>query len=539
MPLLDLAGAQTRPYDLCVVGAGAAGLALALTCHAQGLSVLIVEQGGMSPGPSNTMPCGVLAQGAAHDPMDQVSCQALGGTLHWWGGRAVPLDPQDFEPLLPGAPDPWPIRYDDYSVWIPQAAEFLGVSARFEDPLGPPWDTPDAPDASHVERLTEGPNLVRGLSRRVLALEGPDLLLQAAAMGLTHAPSGDELTVTGLEVLQAGQTAILKARHVALCTGGLETARFLLADHHRRGGGDPGALGTCYMGHLTGTIGTIRLADPDAVRHFAYRGRDGGRPARRRFMLRAPGKPNIAFWIENLAMDDPAHRSGIQSLKFLALRSGTIGGAFLSAPLRRKLAGEKPLRLGAHLRNIAAEPVATACGSLKLLARRLRSDDRPADLLVPNPAGPYRLAYHAEQLPDPTNRVTLAAQTDPLGRRLLEIDLGYRPADIEAVLQAHLTLAERLSTAGLAEVALQGTPAQLMQMIDRQARDGYHQIGLTRMAAEPSQGVVDRNCRVFGMRNLFVASSSIFPRSGQANPTLSIVAFALRLAAHLAPGGGR
>ncbi|MEM7507254.1 MAG: GMC family oxidoreductase [Pseudomonadota bacterium] len=537
MPVLDLATARARSYDICVVGSGAAGMALALSSHGRGLRVLMVEQGSMSPGEANEMPCGVLSRDAAHDPLDQVSCRALGGTLHWWGGRAVPLDPEDFEPLQAGGAAPWPLSYDEYTAWVPQAAEFLGVSDVFSDPLGPPWTALDAPNSDHVERLTKGPKLVSALAQRVLAPDGPDVLLQTAATGLNIAGIEPDATVTGLEVLSAGETTTLQARHFALCAGGLEVARLLLADHRRRGGTDPGMLGRGYMGHLTGSIGTIRLSDPEAIRHFGYTSQGGKRPARRRLMPRIAGQPNIAFWIENLAMDDPAHGSGIQSLKFLALRSRAVGGAFLSAPLRWKLAGEKPLRFWAHLRNIATEPATTAWRALRLLRRRLRSDDRPADLLVPNRSGHYRLAYHAEQLPDPANRVVLTDRTDALGRPLLQIDLRYGPADIEAVLEAHLALAESLSTAGLAEISLVGRREDLLQMIDRQARDGYHQMGLTRMAERPSEGVVDRNCRVFGMRNLFVASASIFPRSGQANPTLSIVAFALRLADHLAREG--
>lgn len=72
-----------------------------------------------------------------------------------------------------------------------------------------------------------------------------------------------------------------------------------------------------------------------------------------------------------------------------------------------------------------------------------------------------------------------------------------------------------------------------------QARDGYHQIGLTRMSATPETGVVDRNCRLHGVQGLYVASASVFPVSSQANPTLSVVALALRLAAHLAENHSR
>jgi choline dehydrogenase-like flavoprotein len=61
----------------------------------------------------------------------------------------------------------------------------------------------------------------------------------------------------------------------------------------------------------------------------------------------------------------------------------------------------------------------------------------------------------------------------------------------------------------------------------------HHHMGTTRMADSPRNGVVNKNCRVHGVENLYVAGSSVFPTSGFVNPTLTIVALALRLADHL------
>src|SRR5262249_13949724 len=102
------------------------------------------------------------------------------------------------------------------------------------------------------------------------------------------------------------------------------------------------------------------------------------------------------------------------------------------------------------------------------------------------------------------------------------------------VLRAHELLDDSLRRAGLGRLEFRDAPEARVTAILQQAKDGFHQIGTTRMASQPQDGVVDADCRVHGVENLYVASSSVFPRSSQANPTFPAVALALRLASHLA-----
>jgi len=62
---------------------------------------------------------------------------------------------------------------------------------------------------------------------------------------------------------------------------------------------------------------------------------------------------------------------------------------------------------------------------------------------------------------------------------------------------------------------------------------GWHHMGTTRMSADPKQGVVDANCRVHGLANLYIAGAAVYPTAGAVNPTLTLVALSLRLADHL------
>jgi choline dehydrogenase-like flavoprotein len=130
--------------------------------------------------------------------------------------------------------------------------------------------------------------------------------------------------------------------------------------------------------------------------------------------------------------------------------------------------------------------------------------------------------------------VTLSDRTDALGLPFLDIDLRYTEADARSVLQAHELLDQSLRQSGLGHLEYREPLEKRISSILGQAKEGYHQIGTTRMGLTQQDSVVDGACRVHGLDNLYVSSSSVFPCSGQANPTFPAVALALRLAAHLA-----
>jgi choline dehydrogenase-like flavoprotein len=120
-----------------------------------------------------------------------------------------------------------------------------------------------------------------------------------------------------------------------------------------------------------------------------------------------------------------------------------------------------------------------------------------------------------------------------MGLPYLKIDLRFRETDAQAVVRAHETLDQALRESGLGrlEYYAQERPARVDSVL-AQATDGFHQCGTTRMGVDPATSIVDAQCRVHGIENLYVLSSSVFPSSGQANPTFLIAAFASRLASH-------
>ena len=521
--------------DVCVVGAGPLGIALALACRANGLSVLLLESGTEDATPEKAaLSEARIVDESRHAPMSVASRRALGGTSRWWGGRCVPYDNIDFEKRPFALDASWPFDHDEIRPWYEPAAAFFGC--------GPAHFTAGAlryGDARFDELERWAPEIDMSV-RHAAALRGaggPDLLLDATVVGLLM--SADGQSIDGLSVRTKARASTIRARRYVLACGGLETLRLLLATQARHPSLFGASLGAGYMGHISGKIADLQLSSPASVElHDFFL--EGGAFARRRFTLTKEAQLresllNIAFWIDNPPFHDTAHRSGVLSAVWLALAS-PLGGRLLSPGIRLSHLGPRPHRPLKHLANLLGQPIRTLRTILEILRARYGRPRKPG-FVIRNDGGRYALHYHAEQAPNPESQVRLSTDSDANGLPRLEIDLRYAEKDVDSVLRSHEVLDRALREAGVGELAYRAPPERRRQSIWDQATDGFHQIGGARMAADARDGVVDQNCRLFGISNGYLASTCIFPSSGQANPTFLGVALALRLADHLATSG--
>jgi choline dehydrogenase-like flavoprotein len=145
----------------------------------------------------------------------------------------------------------------------------------------------------------------------------------------------------------------------------------------------------------------------------------------------------------------------------------------------------------------------------------------------------FSLDFHAEQVLNPHSRIGLAAATDRFGNRKVQIDWRYSRQDVETVAKSFELLRDDLSEQSIGRLALAADEADTEAVVRRDGAYGGHHIGTARMGSSACTGVIDRDGKVFGVNNLYLAGSAAFPTSSQANPTLTIVAMALRLADHL------
>ncbi len=141
----------------------------------------------------------------------------------------------------------------------------------------------------------------------------------------------------------------------------------------------------------------------------------------------------------------------------------------------------------------------------------------------------FALNHMSEQLPNPDSRVTLMEECDALGQRRARLDWRMTHLDMKTIIRGQEIIDEELRNAGLGRLHIE----MHEEVPPPHLTGGWHHMGTTRMHTDPRQGVVDENCRVHGVSNLFIAGPSVFPTGGYANPVLTIVALSLRLADHI------
>jgi choline dehydrogenase-like flavoprotein len=539
-------GACLRPH-VCIVGAGAAGISLALSLSGQGLQVLLLESGRKQEEPTTqALYAGEVVDERLHSPPDKYRQRRLGGSTSIWGGRCVPFDPIDFEKREWVADSGWPIRYEDLAAFYPQA-NHLAEAGRFAYDANELFGAGTSPLirrlvskvvlTNSLERFSCPTNFGERYEGRLRVARDIEVLLGANCTRVVLGSDGRAVREVSVSTL-GGKRFRVAARTTVLALGGLETARLLLASRDVAPlgvGNDHDVVGRYYMCHIAGNVGKLTLTgSPAEVQHGYLRSPDGIY-CRRRLSIapqeqRRCGLLNAVARLHFPRIADPSHGNGVLSGLFLArnfisyeygkrLRDGAEGGWALQAQ---------------HLRNVLCDPVDTAAFLTHWAFKRTLAQRKFPSVILRNRTNRFSLEIHSEQAPRRDSRVTLAESVDALGMPRLRVDWNYSGQDIASVRRMLDLMAVELQDTGSGH--LEYDPATLEEDLMRFGAYGGHHIGTTRMGTDPRSSVVDADCRVHGVDNLYIASSSVFPTSSQANPTLTLVALSLRLGKHL---GGR
>jgi choline dehydrogenase-like flavoprotein len=535
---------QDQTWDLCVVGTGPVGMALAMEFEKLGRDVLVLESGPaeVDPGTAHERRA-TIVDPQRHAPMEIAVCRALGGTSWTWGGRCVAYDDVDFIERHFVPESHWPISHEDIKPWYRQACEYLLCG---DDTFQIPFrrELSDGISVEFVERWATESRVALVHRERLQQSDRIKVCLNSTVVDLDLGEHGQ--AVEGLVVAGPGGNVTIKARQVILAAGGVETTRLLLAVQRRwpnHFAGTGGPLGRYYMGHISGKIASIALDDPGSIADYDFVLGENGAYYRRRFMLTTEAQLenellNTAFWPDNPPFYDPGHNSGVLSSVFLALAIPPIGRRLLSEGIRLAHIGPRPYPFGAHLANALLGAPRAAKDMYTILRDRFIRKPKKPGFLVRNRGGRYALHYHAEQIPNPESRIVLNDEVDRYGVPRVSIDLRFTDQDVRSVIDSHHVLDKALRANKIGHLEFLYPPDRLHERVMEQAADGYHQVGTTRMGEDPRESVVDPDLKVHGLDNLYVASSSVFPTTGQANSTLLAVAFAMRLANHLSSAVG-
>jgi len=535
-----LAGLPGQPADVCVVGSGPAGITLALELAAKGLRVLVLESGGESDDKSlMELSASEIVEPGVHDDTRITSSRRLGGTSNLWGARCQPFDAIDLadRPWIENAA--WPIGLGEIAPWYPRACELLccGEPVFRSDDWADRFNDKRV-DVGRLERFSNRPKMQ--LAHRLALQSNPliDLRLHCTVVeALLDAAGRIEQLVA---CTPDGARHRIPVRSVVLAMGGLETTRFMLAMQQRHPqlfGGRDGLLGRHYMAHVIGEVADVAFRSDDTDRAFDFFLDGRGSYARRRFIpsddeQRSRELTNVSFWPVVPPVADARHGSALLSAVFLAMSVGPLGRLLMAEAIRRYHAPAGVAR-GPHVANVLRDLPSAIGGSARFLYQRYLSRWRIPGFFIRNPNRTYGLSYHAEHLPSADSRVTLSTEQDRFGLPRLRVDLRFGQQDAQALFRAHELMREWFALTGVGMLRYRQPIEDTPQAILAVAKHGTHQIGTVRMGTDRRTGIVDRDLRCFDLQNLYVASSAVFPSSGQANPTLTIVALAVRLGAHL------
>ena len=515
--------------DVCIVGAGAGGLTLAGALESAGRDVCVIEAGGFKPDEETQALHDIDCVGYPVRENYMGRARYYGGTCNLWAGRAMKLARSDMEerPWLGDRVPGWPISYSEMERFYDRAAQVLHLpdvdAATYDDGMSADEKALiDGKTLLPIAALWARKPMRFGHTYRRLFRNGHNrLFLNANATEILVDHGGQNVESIVVKNLSGGEISV-RARTFVLAAGGLENARLLLASQRASSNGignQHDLVGRYYMDHPRSVFGRIRLDRPvELTTILGIPLRDGkmqwgiglSEDAQRRC-----GVVNsyVSLEPEMSSVTEAQYRISISVLKVL-LRRGHAGSRMDWSAMR--LGDIKDLIYMLTPKEILPHSIYRA---LILLKRRLYGNLSQGALTVVN---------YCEQFPERDSRVTLSTKRDQLGMNKLVLDWRVGAEVRDSIVHLHKALDERLRASGIGVVeTISGNFDEI------EFTDASHHMGTTRMSDNPKRGVVDSNGRVHGVANLYVTGSSVFPTCGNANPTWTIVALALRLGEHL------
>ncbi|GAB2942456.1 GMC family oxidoreductase [Hymenobacter coalescens] len=538
---------HTLTADVCIIGSGPAAISLALRLNNTPLSVVMITGGAWTETLANQdLYRGSAAPAGSHEPLEENRRRQFGGSSAAWGGRCIPFEPVDFKPRAWVPDSGWPFRYEDLLPYYRQAADLCQIgryefSARSAFPAAPREILPGMEAAELTSDALErwSPPVHFGKTYQDALESSPNIRVLMDAHVLALRCAGDSRRVSHVRVTMGGQPLTVAAGRFVLAAGGIENARLLLASTSARFptglGNELDNVGRYYMGHYCGVYADLTVHNRAAL-HAGFE-RDQGVYCRRRWWIPEPAQQgqrllNCIFFLYH-PRNGEGHRDVLFSSRFVAktllfiLSQKSFGRIVGQA--RQQLPG-----LRSHLANIARHGLVELPELVRIGLQRMAKRRLP--YLLPSKHNPnWGLYFQGEQAPHRESRICLSAtETDAFGMPRAEVRMAFQEEDLESIVRAHQLFVERFRAAGAGDIRfdeqeLRRTVRQQMTHFNSAA----HHIGTTRMSDDPRTGVVDGNAQVYGVDNLFVAGASVFPTGGHANPTLTIVAQALRLADYL------
>jgi choline dehydrogenase-like flavoprotein len=499
--------------DLCIVGAGAAGIAIAREFVNHPWRVILLESGGTRVRAETQSLNRGDVTGYPYPSLEVCRRRILGGSTTIWGGWCRPLDCIDFEERAWLPYSGWPFSRNHLQSQYARACAVCEPGRNGTDRESPTLQTSRQllnPIQNNFEDILFHVAGTRFGETYWAELEGArnlSLMLHASALEVLTDRNCKEVVSVRVATL-AGNHFSVSARNCILAAGGIENPRILLASRQMRSSGignENDVVGRYFADHLHLKLRSVVLNGrqvPDCyqlhkIGEQVFRGGMAlTEEVRRRDKL-------LGFAITIHNADDP--------FDVVYPPFTNTGYASLHTLAKSLLRGELPDQFAHHFSTMIRHlDNAVALSFRKVVKPRWRA-------LV--------IGCRAEQSPNPNSRIVLDHEKDAFGVNKVRVDWRLTQQDEESLRRARQILDN--------EWNFPGKDTHKGRAADEHATEitaAAHHMGTTRMHRDPKLGVVDETCRVHGIRNLYIAGSSVFPTTGWAPPTLTVIALALRLA---------
>lgn len=480
--------------DLCIAGAGAAGIALALEFAGASQRVVVLESGGESFEQETQRMYECQLRGLPCASVHEGRVRRFGGSTTAWAGQALALDELDLEARDWVPHSGWPLTFSELQPYYRRAERLMGLPEASYGERGWPRGLPIPPVTeglvARFSTFSPTPNFATSHRAELDRASNVTVLLHANVKTLVMDGEGARVGAIEVASLTSGRSGRIRARRYVICCGGVETPRLMLAS---RVGND--LVGRYFQEHVHLNVPVLvpnrrligRLFHSRRVRGIRHLAKLSASPTLQRHERILNVGANINY--------DPAANLAVRAVK-----DGDVLGAL-----------RYPGQLGAAFYR-------------RVILRQKASEG----------FGTTYVCVQIENLPRRDSRVMLARRTDALELPRAVVDWRVGDEELRTAQLFAGRLATLLRTSGLGLLDLSGFPLPRgFELLRERVAGGCHHIGTTRMADRPRDGVVDPDCRVFGVENLFVAGSAVFPTSGWSNPTLTLLALSYRLADRL------
>jgi choline dehydrogenase-like flavoprotein len=462
-------------YDVCIIGGGPAGITLALRLAGNGRHVVLIEGGGHEYA-QNSQDLYQCTSTGLEVYAEETRLRFLGGTSNHWAGRCRPFERSDFVVGPPVNIPGWPIAFNEMDRNLPAAMDIVDL------PPNSGFKTINATlddDEFEADRFLLSPptRFAQKYARQLNETEGLDVFIHCNCVDLEFDSKNGRMETIVVSDYELRRERI-RAGQFILATGAIENARQLLNSESLAAGGivsKEGFVGRCFMEHLNVDMGTFILSEGQNTDSRQYFTTDA-------FVSKHhSGKGNVTASLV----------SEVKAYGRLAAVKDFFENLICNIGVQQKI-------------------------------EFITKFDCPGDGV---------LGTLIEQFPNPQSRISVLEERDALGVKKVNVHWALRPEDRNTIKSIGLEVAKCFAETGLGFVKLEDCvyDASLPLKVNPHA----HHMGTTRMASSPEFGVVDENCKVFGVENLHVAGSSVFATGGASNPTMPLLQLALRLADHL------